>query len=720
MAVSVRSAIPGRVRWDVAELLDRPELAAVITQALTSSRGVRSVNANPVTGRVLLHYDPGIPLFFFQNMLELAIRHGMAPPAPGPAPGPSPGEAPASAPPGPQTAPQAPAAGRSLVIAGSSRGTEGQRWSEQPLIRLLTRTPEHRRLATRALTISVLDHLFGNAAPALIGLGVDIVTRGRESLLGRLGLKSIPSQLFALGGLGAVVWTVDSLLGYGRTVVTSDLANLVQADLRREVYQHLQSLDIGRIEQKPLTEWMDLLEGDISRISAYIEDGFDPILSMATNGVVVAVTFIALSPVLAAVQLATIPGVYLASTKLLEPIRDRQIQVMKDEGRLSAILHDDLEGMATIANFSRQETEARRVEEAGARVAISTHERQLLSAAYVPAIQMAVAPGMIATLVYGGTLVSRNKITAGAYNQMGYSSLRLLGSLGRLGISIERYNRTKISIGRVLSFLERGPRIVGGDRPLEPVAAPDIRFEDVFFRYDPASPVLKGVGMHFPAGTTTGVVGATGAGKSTLLKLLLRFYEIESGAILINDVDIRDYRLDDLRRSMAMVPQHIFLFGGTIRENIAYGRPEASVDEVVEAARVAEASEFIEAMPLGYETIVGEGGVRLSGGQQQRIAIARAVLARRPIFLFDEATSAVDYQTEAAIQRSLREVTAGHTTVIIAHRLSTIRHADRIYVMEDGKVVEQGTHDELIARKGIYAGMWQVQTGEILSDRDAP
>jgi ATP-binding cassette, subfamily B, bacterial len=242
MAVSVRSAIPGRVRWDVPGLPDRPDLAAAITQTLSAYPGVQSVNANPVTGRVLLHHDPGLPLPFFQGVLEYVLRHGVAVPPPPPggqAPAsPSPGQAPS---PGPQAAPRAPAPGQSLVITGRIHGTENPRSSQPPLIRLLTRTPAHQRLTARALTVSVLDHLFGSAAPALIGLGVDIVTRGPESLLGRVGIKTVPAQLIALGGLGAVVWTVDSLLGYARSVITSDLANLVQADLRNEVFSTLRT-----------------------------------------------------------------------------------------------------------------------------------------------------------------------------------------------------------------------------------------------------------------------------------------------------------------------------------------------------------------------------------------------------------------------------------------------------------------------------------------------
>jgi ATP-binding cassette subfamily B protein len=226
--------------------------------------------------------------------------------------------------------------------------------------------------------------------------------------------------------------------------------------------------------------------------------------------------------------------------------------------------------------------------------------------------------------------------------------------------------------------------------------------------------VLRNFRMRFPAGQTVGIVGSSGAGKSTVLKLLLRFYDVQGGAIRYDGVDVRDLRLDDLHRHVAMVSQELAVFAGTIRDNIAYARPDASDDEVRNAAMAAEAHDFISNLPSGYDTPIGYGGLTLSAGQRQRLAIARVVLANRPIVLFDEATSALDYQTEASIQRSLRDVTSGRTTVIVAHRLSTIRRADLIYVLDDGQVKEMGRHDELIAADGIYAAMWKVQTGEIV------
>jgi ATP-binding cassette subfamily B protein len=232
--------------------------------------------------------------------------------------------------------------------------------------------------------------------------------------------------------------------------------------------------------------------------------------------------------------------------------------------------------------------------------------------------------------------------------------------------------------------------------------------------YNTVRPVIRNVSLRIPAGETVALVGATGSGKSTLVKLLLRFYDVQSGRICLDGHDIRGLRLDDLRSAIGLVSQDVFLFHGTVRENIAYGTFDASMEEIVAAAKVAEADEFIAALPEGYETIVGERGQKLSGGQRQRLSIARAVLKDPPVLILDEATSSVDNETEAAIQRSMERITVGRTTIVIAHRLSTVRNADRIYVLENGVLREAGRHEELVETNGIYAGLWKVQTGSRL------
>jgi ATP-binding cassette subfamily B protein len=296
---------------------------------------------------------------------------------------------------------------------------------------------------------------------------------------------------------------------------------------------------------------------------------------------------------------------------------------------------------------------------------------------------------------------------------MVYIIQRLLWPLTRLGETLDQYQRAMASTNRVMNLLDTPIAIPTGDRSL-PVnrVQGEVILMQVTFAYPGRQHVLENLSLTIPAGSTIGIVGSTGSGKSTLVKLLLRFYEIQGGTIQLDGIDIRNLKLHDLRRCMGWVSQDVFLFHGTVAENIAYGNTQATLLEIIHAAKLAEAHDFIKQLPQGYDTIVGERGQKLSGGQRQRLAIARALIKDPPILILDEATSAVDNETEAAIQRSLAQITQNRTTIAIAHRLSTIRHADCIYVMEQGKLVEQGKHEELLALNGIYAGLWHVQSGD--------
>ncbi len=297
---------------------------------------------------------------------------------------------------------------------------------------------------------------------------------------------------------------------------------------------------------------------------------------------------------------------------------------------------------------------------------------------------------------------------------MVFLTQRLLWPLTRLGETFDLYQRAMASTNRVLDVLDTTATIRDGDQTLDRAAVMGaVEFADVAFSYRPGFPVLQGISMDMEAGRTTAFVGATGSGKTTVIKLLLRFYDVDGGGIRLDGVDIRELHLRDLRRAVGLVSQDVFLFHGTVAENIAYGRPDADRDAVRRAAEIAEAHEFIMGLPEGYETIVGERGQKLSGGQRQRVSIARAVLDDPPILVLDEATSSVDNETEAAIQRSLERLSRDRTTLVIAHRLSTIRHADQIYVLDGGRIAEQGRHEELAAIPGgIYRALWDVQTGE--------
>lgn len=392
----------------------------------------------------------------------------------------------------------------------------------------------------------------------------------------------------------------------------------------------------------------------------------------------------------------------------------RYAEVRQQVSQLNSRLANNLSGITTIKSFTTEAYEVERVRTDSDAYQDSNRRAIALSAAFVPLIRIVILVGFTATLFFGGLAAAGGSLAVGTYSVLVFLTQRLLWPLTRLGDTLDQYQRAMASTARVLDLLDTPVSIPSGYRQL-PVGSVKgaLALENISFSYGDGIPLFKGLSLRVPAGHTVGIVGSTGSGKSTLVKLLLRLYELDGGHITLDGIPISEIQLQDLRRTMGLVSQDVFLFDGTVAENIAYGTPTATAKDIRHAAEVAEAHPFIERLPRGYDTVVGERGQKLSGGQRQRLAIARAILKDPPILILDEATSAVDNETEAAIQQSLEKITQHRTTIAIAHRLSTIRNADCIYVMEQGEVVEQGTHEELLARNGIYAGLWQVQTGEL-------
>jgi ATP-binding cassette subfamily B protein len=369
--------------------------------------------------------------------------------------------------------------------------------------------------------------------------------------------------------------------------------------------------------------------------------------------------------------------------------------------------------MATIKAFNAEERELARVGVDSRAYRDDNREAIRFSTGFNPLIRMAVLVGFTMTLLVGGRLALDGDIALGVFSMLVYMTQRLLWPLTALGETLDLYQRAMASCRRIFGVLRVEPTIVPGTVDLATPVRGAVRFDDVHFAYNVGRDhVLHGLSLDVPAGETHAIVGATGSGKSTVVKLLLRLYEPTSGQITLDGQLLSDLTFTSLRGAMGFVAQDVFLFHGTVRENLTYGRPDATDAEVRRAAELAEAATFIEAMPQGYDTLVGERGQKLSGGQRQRLTIARAILRDPAVLVLDEATSAVDNETEAAIQRSMAKVSAGRTTIVIAHRLSTVRHAHRIHVMEAGRVIESGTHEELVADGGLYAALWRVQTGE--------
>ena len=584
--------------------------------------------------------------------------------------------------------------------------------SPTTLERLLHTLRPHRRRVWLAASCSVLNKLFDLAPPVLIGLAVDVVVQQDTSWLAALGVTSVPGQLGVLAGLSFVIWSAESLFEYLYALLWRNLAQTVQHELRLEAYGHLQQLEMGFFEANSSGRLLTILNDDINQLERFLDHGANEILQLITTVLAVGTAMLWLSPLVAGVSFLPIPVILWGSLRFQKRLAPRYAEVRERAGDLASRLANNLGGMLTIKSYTAEAWETARLEDQSQAYRRSNARAIRLSAAFIPLIRFAILFAFLAILVIGGLQSWRGAIAVGTYSFLVFITQRLLWPLTTLGRTLDDYQRAMASTNRVLDLLDTPIAIASGGQPL-PLShvKGELRFEDVTFAYAGREPLLRHFNLQVPAGSTLGIVGATGSGKSTLVKLLLRLYAITAGTIRLDGNPISELRLDDLRRAIGLVSQEVFLFHGTVAENIAYGSFEAPRAAIERAAQLAEAAGFIEALPQGYDTVVGERGQRLSGGQRQRIALARAILKNPPVLILDEATAAVDNDTEAAIQRSLDLITAERTTLVIAHRLSTVRHADRIVVMEQGQIVESGRHEQLIAADGAYANLWRVQAG---------
>jgi len=583
-----------------------------------------------------------------------------------------------------------------------------------PFRRLLAHVSGHRGTIRLASLCSVTNKIWDLAPPLLIGLAVDVVVEREDSFLASLGILDPWHQLILLSVLTFAIWGLESLFEYFYGVLWRNLAQTVQHELRLDTFAHVQRQGMGWFDERQKGDILAILNDDINQLERFLDKGANDLLQVSTTVVVVGAVFIAISWQVALFAVLPIPIIVWGSFRYQRSLEPRYAEVRKSAGAMNALLENDLSGMSTIQSFTAEDREIKRVEALSNVYRESNRQAIRLSAAFTPLIRMAILCGFTATLLLGGWMTLENELAVGAYSVLVFMTQRLLWPLTRLGETFDLYQRAMASSTRVLDVLTSPTEVVQGDFAPESsvIEASPITFKDVDFSYPGREPVFTGLNLELKAGETVGVVGSTGAGKTTLIRLLLRFAEPTTGSILWADQPLPEWSLSRLRSSMALVDQHITLFPTTILENIRYGNPNATDEAVYESAKLAEVTEFVEALPEAWATLVGEGGHRLSGGQRQRLAIARAVLKDAPLLILDEATSAVDNETEAALQRSINKITQGRTAVIIAHRLSTVRNADRILVLENGGIREDGNHDELVQIGGIYSRMWAVQTGQ--------
>ncbi len=530
------------------------------------------------------------------------------------------------------------------------------------------------------------------------------------------GIAEVWPAVIFLAVLTFVIFLIESFFEWLYKRSFLQLAQRVQHDLRLDAYRQLQSREMAYFEQQRTGNLMAILNDDINQLERFLNNSFKEIIQLVTLFLFAGWALISVSPVLGTIGMLPIPMIILGSLYYQRKVAPYYRSIRESVGQLSNRLENNISGISVIKSFTAEEFEQQRVAESSRQYRDANFKAIQWSALYIPIIRIFIAIGFAAVLLIGSywVLQGNGELTFGGLAFFAMMIQRLLWPITELGRVFDEFERARAAARRVFGLLDTPNQIREPEQPvlIDPFRG-DIRLAEINFHYQQGQPIIRKLSVHIPFGKSIGIAGSTGAGKTTLIKLLLRFYDVTGGTIFIDGVDIRQMEIKQLRQNIALVSQDVYLFHGTIRENIAYGLPEKDEQQIVTAAQKAQLHTFIAGLPDGYDSIIGERGIKLSGGQRQRLSIARAILKGAPIIILDEATSSVDTETEKAIQQNLELLTEGRTAIIIAHRLSSIRRADRIIVLKDGQLAEAGTHEQLLEKQGIYSDLWNVQIGKI-------
>ncbi|MER7579558.1 ATP-binding cassette domain-containing protein [Kitasatospora sp. NPDC097691] len=745
---SPRSVIPGRQRWDVKLVLGRPRSAEVLAAVLRRVPGITAVQVNPVTGGVLVRHDVRMPAADIGRIVRRAVAlvaEGPARTRPAASARPT-AEAAARPDRGLVVRPVLAvgggvAAGIALVrgsavskqlvalggVAAATAAVVRKAWrrtvettrdpsatgiAHHPLLEIVG---PHRKRLYRAGALSVACQVSEMALGTFLGWTGLVLIKGEAAPLVSLGLTTASAQLWGLAGLVAAACAAVAGLSYASNLQWRGLGQDIEHDWRNRTFGHVQHLELRHLEGERTSRVAGALTEDVGQLGTFFAGSASDVLQLGTSLALLVPAFLLLAPQIAWIAFLPIPVIAWLSLHYQDKVAADYAASGENRARLHSQLVNTLEAGATVKSFCTEDYEAERIDGLSDAVQESNRQTARSTIRHAETVRACTTASMAGTLLIGGRAVLDGTLRFEVFSPLIGLPQMVLFRMNRIGGIVDQYQRTLAAYDRVqrLRALPVETEGTGGPLDAEKVRG-EIVLDDVTFAYPGRPPVLDDLSLTIPAGRTTAIVGATGSGKTTVAKLLMRFQDAESGSVLLDGRDVRDLPRHDLRHAIGFVAQDPFLFDGSIADNIRYGTFEASDEAVLEAAAMAEAHTFIATLPDGYDTLIGERGAALSGGQRQRIALARAILKDAPVVILDEATSAVDNETEAAIQRTLRVFAADRTMVVIAHRLSTVRHADRIVVMDKGGIVaEQGTHDELVARHGLYASLWQLQAGEL-------
>ncbi|PSP96701.1 multidrug ABC transporter ATP-binding protein [Halobacteriales archaeon QS_5_70_17] len=582
-----------------------------------------------------------------------------------------------------------------------------------------------------ALTVGILSSIVARVLdllpPLLLALAVDAIfldSRAFDLWLVPEALEPTTraGQLRLSAGLIAVAFLGGAAFHWTRNWGWNAFAQHIQHAIRTDTYDKMQRLNMDFFADKQTGEMMSVLSNDVNRLERFLNDGMNSAFRLGVMVVGISVVLFVTNWQLALIALVPVPLIALFTYKFVQVIQPKYADVRSSVGRVNSRLENNLGGIQVIKAANTESYESDRVEDVSGDYFDANWDAIGTRIKFFPGLRVLAGVGFVITFIVGGLWVITpggigplsGDLSPGNFVLFILYTQRFIWPMAQFGQIINMYQRARASAARLFGLMDEPSRIAE-DPDADDLVVTDgrVEYEDVSFGYDQEETIVEDVSFTVEGGETLALVGPTGAGKSTVLKLLLRMYDVGEGRIAIDGQDLRNVTIPSLRRQVGYVSQDTFLFYGTVAENIRYGTFDAGREAVIEAAKAAEAHEFITNLPEGYDTEVGERGVKLSGGQRQRISIARAVLKDPEILVLDEATSDVDTETEMLIQRSLDRLTEDRTTFAIAHRLSTIKDADRIVVLEDGRVVERGTHGDLLAEDGLYAHLWGVQAGEI-------